>query len=282
MGTGGSKSTALVVMDDARLNAENKLNAELQGESSRPAAEAENGDVMDLVTLNKFNVKTVANFKALKVIKEGEVALKAKDQDQVTQDGDPSTSSDSLLTSFSEKYPAVVAAFSATNNHYQALKEALDSGNLSSQVTLDHVKGLFNVYIKDKTPKNRAALTEFALAIGIPKLAYEVIIDRRNNNQGLTTWDREIEEEKRKEGSETSASGENQVAFRGKGGWGCWSPEGRFQLQDGEGGGWGKSAGILTGIRGYSGHCKIRHFFRCPGQIIDGSQSINQSIVFCK
>ncbi|KAJ7380757.1 hypothetical protein OS493_007135 [Desmophyllum pertusum] len=42
-----------------------------------------------------------------------------------------------------------------------------------------------------KSPANRAALTEFAVALGIPKLAHEVVVYCRTNYQELTTCDRE-------------------------------------------------------------------------------------------
>ena len=71
----------------------------------------------------------------------------------------------SLLTSFSEKYPDIAPTLTATKDHYQAFKEARSDGNLISLAALEHVKGLYNVYIQDKSPKNRLALTEFAVAL---------------------------------------------------------------------------------------------------------------------
>ena len=224
MGAGTSKGTVRIVTAGTTSNAaenqgndNNFMNAEQQRQSFHPVAESqsvENRGVMDLpITSDKFNVKTVSNFKALEKLK--------KHQGQATQDGEPRPSSDSLLTSFKEKYPAVAETLNTIYGHYQALKAALNSANLGSKATLDEVKGLFSVYFKQKAPKDRNAMIKFAVALGVPKLAYEMIIDRRNNFPELTTWDREEDEEenihKIMEGSlsETVGSTENQVEWGG-------------------------------------------------------------------
>ena len=233
MGAGTSKGTVRIVTANTTLNTAKSqgnnnnnrshfMNAEQQGQSSHAAAESENvenGGVMDLpITSDKFNVKTVANFKALEKL--------TKHQDSATQDGEPPPSSDVLLASFSEKYPVVVETLKTIHGHYQALKAALDGANLSSKATLDQVKGLFSVYFKQKEPKNRNAVTEFAVALGVPKLAYQMIIDRRNSCPELTTWDREEDEEENIQkimegsGNETvGGSAENQVGGEGGGLW---------------------------------------------------------------
>lgn len=235
MGAGTSKGTVRMVTANTTLNtaksqANNNnrshfMNAEQQGQSSHAAAESENvenGGVMDIsITSDKFSVKTVANFKALPKLR--------KHRYSATQDGEPPPSSNVLLTSFSEKYPVVVETLKTIHGHYQALKAALDGANLSSKATLDQVKGLFSVYLKQKEPKNRNAVTEFAVALGVPKLAYEMIIDRRKNCPDLTTWDREEDEEENIQkimegsGNETvGGSAENQVRGKGGGG-GLWA-----------------------------------------------------------
>ena len=96
-----------------------------------------------------------------------------------------------------------------TQYHYNALRDALNGGNLSSKATFYHAEGLFCVFFLRKKPKNRTVVTEFAVALGVPKLAYDVIVDRRNNHRELTTWDREVENR-----SATVAISENQVTSR--------------------------------------------------------------------
>ena len=233
MGSGSSKDTAKLVVADTSLNAvnnnniksDNQMDAELREEPSQAAVGSEDRGVMDLpVTSARLNVKTVANFNG-STAKEGNLAVIAKDQNLLTQDTNSPSSSDlsSLLSSFRQKNPEMATILKETKRYYEALKDALDSGNLSSKTTLYQVKGLFNVYFRDKTPKSRTILTEFAVAIGTPKLAYEIIVDCRNNMPQLTTWDREIDEMLKKErileeDCKTGISGEMEVT---KGGDAC-------------------------------------------------------------
>ena len=134
------------------------------------------------------------------------------EKDIATEDQKPSVVPTSLLTSFSEKYPEITSTLSATNDYCNALKEARHVGKLISPTSLEHVKGLYNVYVQDKSPANRAALTEFAVALGIPKLAHEVVC--RTNYQELTTCDREklVEDEGEVNGM-TESVDNLQVAF---------------------------------------------------------------------
>lgn len=175
MGTGSSRSAALINM-------------------------AEDATRLNSVNINSYHEN---------LSEEKEIATEvqnAEAQDNV----DPT----SLLTSFSEKYPDIAPTLTATKDHYQALKEARSDGNLISLAALEHVKGLYNVYIQDKSPKNRLALTEFAVALGIPKLAYEIIVDCTINYQEITTWDRKEDLERTKgKGTvdEMSVSAEDQV-----------------------------------------------------------------------
>ena len=122
----------------------------------------------------------------------------------------------STLTLFSERYPEISSTLSATTEHYKALKAAQSDGNLISPTTFDHVKGLYNAYIQDKSPKNRVLLTDFAEALRLPKFAYEVIVYFRTNYEELTSWDRERERTKSDEGgvSKITVSGGKQVAFQ--------------------------------------------------------------------
>jgi len=124
-----------------------------------------------------------------------EVDIVSKNPDRNREARDFPVNPTSALTLFSEKYPEIAPTLRTTKDHYHALKEAQNHGNLISLAAFQHVKGLYNVYILDKSPKNRFALTEFAVTLGIPKLAYEIIVDSRTKCQDLTTWDREKDAE---------------------------------------------------------------------------------------
>lgn len=240
MGTGSSKARTLTV--NTNFNAKENLHVEqhsggsservtaegIKDDFSRRVTESENiSRPMDLpVSSDEFNVKTVANFQVLK--KENEVVVTTNDRQSVTQRPEYSSDLPSLLSSFGEKHPAAASTLKTIYDHYKALEDALNNGNLSSVETLAQVKGLFNVYLKDKTRKNRQALTEFAAALGIPKLAHQIIVDQRSKHQGLTTWDTENDEgktierteENGTEGIETRVEGEsdeNQDHVDGKG-----------------------------------------------------------------
>ena len=118
-----------------------------------------------------------------------------KNPDRNSEARDFAVNPTSALALFTEKYPEIAQTLRTTKDHYHALKEAQNDGNLISLAAFQHVKGLYDVYIQDKSPKNRRALTEFAVALGIPKFAYEVIVDSRTKYQDLTTWDREKDAE---------------------------------------------------------------------------------------
>ena len=77
---------------------------------------------------------------------------------------------------------------------------------------LDHMNGLFTLYTKNYKPAKKV-LTDFAVALGIPKLFYDIVVDCRANCQEVTTWDREEEQEQETNMklNETSASPENKV-----------------------------------------------------------------------
>lgn len=130
--------------------------------------------------------------------------------DRNSEGKDFSVNSTSALALFSEKHPEIAPTLKTTKDHYQALRDAQNDGNLISLAALQHVKGLYDVYIQDKSRKNRCALTEFAVALGIPKFAYEVIVDSRTKYQELTTWDREKDTEGSK--GELAVRTEEQVS----------------------------------------------------------------------
>ena len=231
MGSGSSKQTTQVVVAGTSFNAENNNNRPSKGTN---AEQHENEGMMDLHTSDGLNVKTLANFTFSHSHVDSDQLLRTNAEqhenegmmDLPTSDGlnvktlanftfpHSHVDSDQLLTSFSSKHPATTENLRVTlKDHYESLKDALGNGNLSSQGTLNQVKGLFNVYVKDKSPKNRTTLTEFAVALGVPELASKIIVDRRKDNHELTTWDREVQKEQTivEEGRSTSASTENEV-----------------------------------------------------------------------
>ena len=126
------------------------------------------------------------------------VALPASQKDEdIAQDVD--NESTLLLTSFSEKRPELKPRLQATVKHHHALKDALESGNLMTLMALEHAKALIDVYSKCKKRSNKTILTDFAVALGIPKLFYDIIVDRRTNYPEITTWDRKPRKEQEKE-----------------------------------------------------------------------------------
>ncbi|KAJ7380759.1 hypothetical protein OS493_007137 [Desmophyllum pertusum] len=203
MGSGSSKRSAQIVAADERLNY-NHTNSNAEGTvehkgkpSNSQNVESQNGGMEDKSLLN--NTNTVA------------LRTLTKDED-ITQDVD--VESNPLLTSFSEKNPQIEPRLIAAEKHYRALKEALDSGNLTTTAALEHAKALIDVYLKCKKRSNRTVVTDFAIALGMVKLFYEIIVDRRTTLPEVTTWDRkprkEIEKEQDEGNEDTQANDENQ------------------------------------------------------------------------
>lgn len=133
-------------------------------------------------------------------------------ENSTTQAHDVDDQSTVLLSSFCEKNLKLESDLRATKDHYKALKEALKSGGLMAKEALDHMNGLFTLYTKNFKPAKKV-LTDFAVALRIPNLFYDIVVDCRTNCQEVTTWDREEEQEQEANMklNETSASPENQV-----------------------------------------------------------------------
>ena len=138
-------------------------------------------------------LSSVNNINNAGLVNEEDIVTKNPDRNSESRDFPVNATS--VLTLFTEKYPGIASTLRTTKDHYHALKEAQNDGNQISLAAFQHVKGLYDVYIQDKSPKNRCALTEFAVALGLPKFAYEVIVDSRTKYQDLTTWDREKDAE---------------------------------------------------------------------------------------
>lgn len=198
MGTGSSKGTAQIVPADERLSGNHttikNTTSNADGtvlHSGKPSknVESHTGSLDNKSSLNNSNANNVA----LRTVQDGE--------DNV-QDVD------------GEKNPQLEPRLISAKKHYQALKEALDSGNLMTLTALEHAKALIDVYSKCKKRSNRTALTDFALTLGIPKLVYEIIVDRRTNYPEITTWDRKPRNQQEKEqgeNEETTEADDNQV-----------------------------------------------------------------------
>ena len=201
MGSGSSKGTAQIVTASERLHDNHKTMTEgsgaHKGKPSKNAA-SQNGDLEDESMLNNSDANKV----------ETMAFASREDRDEST----------SLLTSFSEKRPEIEPRLKATKKHYQALKDALDSGDLMTSMVLEHAKALIDVYSKCKKRSNKTILTDFAVALGISKLVCEIIVDRRTNYPEVTTWDRKPRKEQEKEqdtqeerNEDTPEGDENQV-----------------------------------------------------------------------
>ncbi len=215
MGAGCSKGAAEVVTADATtLNSvENHnsvikdTNVEHREETFQPA-ESHNEQMEQKPskeTSEMLNVETPASSH------EEDTANATEDQNPQAQDvGDQSTV---LLTSFCEKNPKLESDLKAMRDHYQALKEAMEGSNLMTKAAYEHVKGLSKCYTENGKPA-KIVLIDYAVALGIPKLFYNIVVDRQTNCKELTTWDRELEEEKaetKNDANDTSASPENKV-----------------------------------------------------------------------
>lgn len=179
---------------------------EAQREKSSKNSESRNGGLTDKSLLNNSNVNKVET-----------VALPASQKDEDTAQ-DVDIESTLLLTSFTEKRPEIEPRLKATMKHYHALKDALESDNLMTSMILEHAKALIDVYSKCKKRSNKTILADFAVALGISKLVYDIIVDRRTNYPEVTTWDRkprkeqEKEQDNQEEESEDTPEGdENQV-----------------------------------------------------------------------
>ena len=181
MGSGSSKGSAKVV----ELNSGNNF-----GSKHKNTTESQN------ITDGFDEGKVTSSAKALAYD-----ALKTKEHTSAVDE--PTSSLDSLLASFSEQYPAIAPTFSLTREYYQGLKHALDGNKLLSPPSVGYANGLFSVYLTYKKPSNRFALTEFVVALGFPKVAYNVIIECRKNYPELTTWDRDKQNRKDNKDEET-------------------------------------------------------------------------------
>ncbi|XP_058953289.2 myosin-7 [Pocillopora verrucosa] len=213
MGAGSSRKNLRVVATDSvrvsTVQTNNNIeikgtNAENHGEVLEPT-ESQNEDMEDRLTSGKGNVKTVAVSEGLAKLKE-QIATTIDDEHNRGEDVGEDESS-MILTSFIEKNPKLEEALKKTRDHYKGLKEAFANGILATEEVEEHIKGLFSGYTNQHKPA-KAVLTDFTVRLGLPKLAYDIITDRRNNCPELTKWDRETSTEKQPEENEASANTE--------------------------------------------------------------------------
>lgn len=224
MGTGCSTATNVVTADAAKLSSvDNNENiavikdtyVEHHGETSH-LAESQNGPMegeplsisSDIITAK--TQKRISDSSAPSHEKSTEkVNEQNSDQNKITGVDDTSSV---LLNSFSEKNPKLEPKLRATRNYYQALKESFNNGALMTKAAFEQVEGLFDLYAGN-VKSTKSVLADFAVALGIPKLAYDIIVDRRTDCPELTTWDREEEIEKGAEGEESeTGNAKNQVS----------------------------------------------------------------------
>lgn len=198
MGSGSSKGSAKVV----GLNSGNNF-------GSKHKNVEQNATESQKITDGFDEGKVTSSAKALAYD-----ALKTKEHTSAVDE--PTSSLDSLLASFSEQYPAIAPTFSLTREYYQGLKDALDGNKLLSPPSVGYANGLFSVYLTYKKPSNRFALTEFVVALGFPKLAYNVIIECRKNYPELTTWDRDKPNGKDNKDEETEQVQQGNAAVEQK------------------------------------------------------------------
>ena len=220
MGAGCSKGTAAVVTADATTftSVDNHNSAikpdtsvDHQKETSHPV-EFKNEQTEQKLSNEATNMSNAKPGDCSR----GEDTANAT-ENSTTQAQDVDDQSTALLTSFCEKNPKLKSDLRATRDHYKALKEALESGSLMTKEALDHMNGLFTLYTKNSNPAKKV-LTDFAVALGIPKLFYDIVVDCRTNCQEVATWDREAEKEQETNMklNEASASPENQVGRGGQ------------------------------------------------------------------
>ena len=105
-----------------------------------------------------------------------------------------------------------------SNRHYQSLNKAFHDGNLLTEAALEHAKALIDVYSKCRKRSNKTVVTDFALAVGIHKLVYDIIVDRRSNYPEITTWDRNVRKdtEKEEQGNQEEANDNTLVGDENK------------------------------------------------------------------
>jgi len=195
MGSGSSKRTVQTVAVSGRSNDNHATiknatsmtenSEEHRGKSSKNS-ESQNGltdkSLLSNSDVNKFETVTSP--------------ASQKDED-IEQNVD--IESTLLLTSFTEKHPEIEPGLKATTKHYHTLKDALERGNLMTSMVLEHAKSLIDVYSKCKKRSYKTILTDFAVALGISKIVYDIIVDRRTNYAEVTTWDRKPRKEQEKE-----------------------------------------------------------------------------------
>ena len=173
--------------------------------------ESQNEDMEDSHTLVTMGLHSVKAWRVRKISEklEEQIATTIDDQHNRGEDFGEDESS-MILTSFIEKNPKLEEALKKTRDHYKGLKEAFANGILATEEVEEHIKGLFSGYTNQHKPA-KAVLTDFTVRLGLPKLAYDIITDRRNNCPELSTWDRETSTEKQPEEKEASANAEKTV-----------------------------------------------------------------------
>ena len=87
-----------------------------------------------------------------------------------------------------------------------------------TEAALEHAKALTDIFLKCWKRSNKSVETDFALAVGIHKLVYDIIVDRRSNYPEITTWDRNVRKdtEKEEQGNQEEANDNTLVGDENK------------------------------------------------------------------
>ena len=80
-----------------------------------------------------------------------------------------------------------------------------------TEAALEHAKALTDVFLKCWKRSNKTVVTDFALAVGIHKLVYNIIVDRRSNYPEITTWDRNVRKDTEKEEGNQEEANDNTL-----------------------------------------------------------------------
>ena len=207
MGSGASKTTGKAIKTHARSNGkqtaiENTYHSEERHNKLSQDAKSANGNVKDECNATTREGKPVTD------------RFSAENKQMTIDVGDEKI----LISSFCENDPQLETRLSSTNRHYQSLNKAFHDGNLLTEPLLEHAKALIDVYSKCRKRSNKTVVTDFALAVGIHKLVYDIIVDRRSNYPEITTWDRNVRKdtEKEEQGNQEEANDDTLVGDENK------------------------------------------------------------------
>ncbi|RMX38043.1 hypothetical protein pdam_00020147 [Pocillopora damicornis] len=163
---GASKTTGKAIETHAR-SIEIIYHSEERHNKLSQDAKSANGNVKDECDATTREGKPVTD------------RFSAENEQMTKDDGDEKI----LISSLCENDPQLETRLSSTNRYYQSLNKAFYDGNLLTEPSLEHAKALIDVYSKCRKRSNKTVVTDFALAVGIHKLVYDIIVDRRKEDE---------------------------------------------------------------------------------------------------